>query len=184
MERLSAILLASLLLPGHIPISSADNTAAPVSSPMSSKVTSKEIPAMEIPPMKIPTDRGSVSRALFTTMVKQREPLDEVVVLEDGVPQVYFFTELRQLKGKIIVHRWEYNGRVVSEVPFKVGGNRWRVYSKKSLRSDQQGKWTVVVVDDEGWPYRAAMFQYGEDTTASRPPDVTPAARVSTSIPD
>ncbi|GMR07031.1 MAG: hypothetical protein BMS9Abin26_0033 [Gammaproteobacteria bacterium] len=174
MERLASILLVSLLLPGHIPISSADKIAAP----MSSKVISKNTPTV------IPTDKGSVSRALFTTMVKQREPLDEVVVLEDGIPQVYFFTELRQLKGKVIVHRWEYNGKVVSEVAFKVGGNRWRVYSKKSLRPDQQGKWTVVVVDDKGWPYRAAMFQYGEDTPASEPPEVIPPARVSTSIPE
>ena len=74
-----------------------------------------------------PLGDGVVSRALFTSGIVDREPVDHLLVVDGGIEEVYFFTELKFLEGRTIVHRWEYNGRVVAEVPFKVGGPRWRV---------------------------------------------------------
>lgn len=116
---------------------------------------------------------GWVERALFTTTMENREP-GNVVVRVEGVPQeVYFFTELRQLSGHTVTHRWEYAGEVVAEVPFEVGGPRWRVYSKKRLLPDQAGTWSVVVVDESGWVLHAEMFEYapssGDEHLSSEP---------------
>ncbi len=112
---------------------------------------------------------GWVERALFSTTMENREPGD-VVVRVDGTPQeVYFFTELRQLSGHTVTHRWEYAGEVVAEVPFEVGGPRWRVYSKKRLLPDQTGKWSVVVVDESGWVLHAEMFEYAPSATEMHP---------------
>ena len=111
-----------------------------------------------------PVPAASVSRAQFTTDIRDREPIDQVVILDNRVSNVYFFSELRGLEGRTVSHRWEYEGRVISEVPFEVGGPRWRVYSRKTLDSEMLGKWTVIVVDQSGWPLHAGIFEY----TASR----------------
>ncbi len=104
-----------------------------------------------------------VARALFTTAVVAREPVDEVLALDTRDSQVLFFTDLRGLQGRTVVHRWKHGGRVMAEVPFRVGGPRWRVYSRKRLGPDGVGRWSVVVVDRAtGWPLAAAVMEYRE----------------------
>ena len=97
---------------------------------------------------KTPTDPGSasagatgtVARSAFTTNVVEREPVDRVDVLSDDQAEIFFFTELLDLAGQTVVHRWEYDGKVMAEVPFEVKGPRWRVYSKKSLLPEWKGE--------------------------------------------
>ena len=54
------------------------------------------------------------------------------------------------MTGKTVLHRWEYNGQVMAEVPLAVGGPRWRTYSSKNLEPLWLGEWAVSVVDDKG----------------------------------
>lgn len=108
----------------------------------------------------IPDPAWEVARAQFTTGISNREPVDEVVVATPLISEVYFFTDLRRLEGRTVMHRWEYEGRVVSQVPFKVGGPRWRVNSKKVIDPDQVGEWSVTVVDESGWPLYTELFRY------------------------
>ncbi len=101
-----------------------------------------------------------VSRGLFTTKIVDREPSDRVLVLTNDTEAIFFFTDLRHFEGQTITHRWEYEGNPVSEKQFKVGGPRWRVYSKKTLNPKMTGEWTVVVTDGRGWPVYAEKFEY------------------------
>ncbi len=109
---------------------------------------------------QLPPENAGVERAQFTTQIDDREPVDRVVLLDSARSQVFFFTELRNMEGRTVVHRWEYQGEVMAEVPFQVGGPRWRVYSSKSLGPGLYGKWTVLVVDQSGLPLRAGVFRY------------------------
>ncbi len=113
------------------------------------------------------TSRGKVARSAFTTAVEAREPVDDLVVLDEDIERIYFFTELRGLTGQRVTHQWEYDGEVVAEIPFNVRGPRWRVYSSKRLTPELAGKWTVVVVDETGWPLHAAIFEYRPDGRAT-----------------
>ena len=111
-----------------------------------------------------------MARAQFTRAVVNREPVDEVLELPNTAREVFFFTDLRGLAGRRVVHRWEYQGRVMAEVGFDVGGPRWRVFSRKVLLPAQTGKWSVVVVDEEtGWPLHVGLFRYLE-----APPEPAP----------
>ena len=91
--------------------------------------------------------KGSVARGAFTTAMLDREPQDELESLPNDHQMVYFFTELKDLAGETVTHRWEYNGQVMAEVSFDVGGDRWRTHSSKNLQSIWLGEWTVTVVD-------------------------------------
>jgi hypothetical protein len=103
---------------------------------------------------------GEVTRAMFTTQIENREPVNQVLILEDNYKSVYFYTDLRNLEGQDIVHRWEHEGHVVAEKVFSVKGPRWRVYSTQELDHSMLGRWTVVVTDKDGCPLKAVVFQY------------------------
>ena len=107
-----------------------------------------------------PNPAWRVMRAQFTTAIDNREPFDQLVVLSPPQVEVFFFTELGNLEGRTVTHRWEYQGQVVSRVPFEVKGPRWRVNSKYILEPDQFGEWSVTVIDESGWPLYTELFRY------------------------
>jgi len=107
---------------------------------------------------------GKVSRAQFTREVIDREPVDSILMLKNDADKIYYFSELVNLKGQRVVHRWKYAGRIMAEIEFNVTSNRWRAYSSKKLSPQLLGEWSVIVLDDKGWPLKTSLFEYGEKT--------------------
>ncbi len=107
---------------------------------------------------------GQVSRAQFTSAIIDREPIDSVLMLKNDIDKIYYFSELVNLKGKQVIHRWEYKGKMMAEVKFSVTSNRWRAYSSKILSPQLTGEWSVIVTNDAGWPLKTSLFEYGEKT--------------------
>lgn len=129
----------------------------------------------------IPDPDWRVARAQFTTAISDREPVDEVVLLEAPASQIYFFTDLRSLQERTVKHIWEFDGRVVSTVPFKVGGPRWRVNSRVDIEPDQLGEWSVTVVDESGWPLYTELFHYVAKAPAAKPQTASPVVKPGSS---
>lgn len=102
-----------------------------------------------------------VSRAQFTTAVLDREPIDELATLSPDTDKVFFFTELRNMDGTTVTHRWSLNGTVMAEVSFNVRASRWRVYSNKALLPEWRGDWVVDIVDDQGTVIASKTVNYG-----------------------
>jgi hypothetical protein len=111
--------------------------------------------------------RGSVVRSVFTTAVEDREPVDKIKTLDNSHRQIYYFTELRDMSGQTATHRWEYNGKVMAEVKFNVGGPRWRVWSTKTLVPGWTGEWKVSVLNGAGEVISEDAFEYTEAPAAS-----------------
>lgn len=107
-----------------------------------------------------PAEAGSVVRALFTSGVVDREPTDRLDELGSDASQIFYFTELHELAGHTVVHRWEHGGEVKAEVPFTIGGPRWRVFSSKKLDPSWLGEWTVTVLDEDGRTLHEDRFVY------------------------
>lgn len=101
-----------------------------------------------------------VALAQFTTAVENREPIDQVSFVSNGVRKIYFYTDLRGLSGQTIHHRWIHDGVVVADVAFEVRGPRWRVWSSKKLLPDWIGDWTVEIVAAEDEVIAAETFTY------------------------
>lgn len=101
-----------------------------------------------------------VAQSAFTTQVVQREPVDNITRLSMSANRIYYFADLRNLGGQTVTLRWEYRGHVVSQMPFKVGGPRWRVYSLKTLKPSQAGEWKASVVNADGVTLAVNTFEY------------------------
>lgn len=111
-----------------------------------------------------PVFTDKVKRAQFTTGIEQREPVDLIEGVfpakAEGLRQLYFFSELRNLKGHTIRHQWFHEGKLQSEIKFNVRGNRWRVNSSKRLNPAAMGDWEVKVVNEENETLLSKNFQY------------------------
>ncbi len=110
------------------------------------------------------TTNAGVARAQFTTNVVDREPVDDITDLTNDADKILFFSDIRGMTDQVVIHRWEYNGNVMAEVSFDIGGPRWRVYSSKNLLPSQTGEWKVSVVDGADNVIAAKTFEYIEAT--------------------
>jgi len=103
---------------------------------------------------------GSIAKGVFTTEVVDRDPVDEIDSLYTDVKKLFFFTDIRNMEGKTVLHRWMHGGEIHAEVSFAVGGPRWRVYSSKNLTEERLGNWKVEVFDSDGNRLHEAEFVY------------------------
>lgn len=123
-----------------------------------------------VPAQPVVPAAGRVTRAQFTSAVKNLEPLDSLMALSNDKTRVAYFTEIQDMAGQTVIHRWEYNGKVMAEVPFKVGAARWRVYSSKTLDPSWVGEWKASVVDSTGSSLSVNTFTYTKASESNSPP--------------
>jgi hypothetical protein len=106
-------------------------------------------------------DEGRIGRARLTSNVVNREPVDELgssIEIPAGGKAVFFFTEVRAMGGRTVTHRWLRDGNAMASVPFQIGSDRWRVYSRKVIGANETGSWTVVAVGSDGNELARAAF--------------------------
>ncbi|TMP32548.1 DUF2914 domain-containing protein [Pseudoalteromonas rubra] len=103
--------------------------------------------------MAAQVDTTHVSRAVLTTEVVDREPVN---VLKDSVEQsafsekLYFFTEVRGLQGQTIRHLWFHQDQLMAEIELPISAYRHRTYSSKNIMPSQSGQWRIeaITADD------------------------------------
>ena len=104
---------------------------------------------------------GTVSRALFTIGIDDREPVIMVdSISADSYSSISFFTELNGMTGETVTHQWRFDDQVMFEKSFEVGGDRWRVWTSKTLLPDWTGTWTVEVLNEDGSVLERKTFEY------------------------
>jgi len=103
-----------------------------------------------------------VLRAQLSAGVKGKEPtarLQPPIRVTGGSDRtIYYFSEVRDLDGQTLFHRWEREGRVLASVPFEIRGERWRVYSRKTITPRMTGTWRVVLADAGGKELASSTF--------------------------
>lgn len=103
---------------------------------------------------------GVVTRSQFTRGIKDLEPVDTVSTLTNDLTRIVYFTEIHDMAGQTVLHRWEYNGKIIMEVPIRVGTSRWRAHSTKTLDPAWTGEWKASVVDAAGGTLSVNTFSY------------------------
>ena len=123
---------------------------------------------------------SGVAHVSFTSKIVDREPTDRLSELTNERRVIYFHSELLGLNGSKVLHRWEFNGQTMAEVPFQVGADRWRVWSSKRLDPVWLGEWRASVVDADGRVLASETFRY----TASVPAAPAQAAVEGADAPE
>jgi hypothetical protein len=166
----AVLMLAALAAPVY-----AQGNAQPIEPPPVGGQTEPAPPETTGDVLNVPTaasearPEGSVVRWAFTSAVQDREPTDQLTETTTESGTVYFFTELKDLDGQTVQHRWLYQGKVMAEVAFNVAGSRWRVWSSKNLQPDQLGTWTVEVVNGSSKVIASGNLEHKEKA-AEQPP--------------
>ena len=168
MNRIIALLAAFAVLPAYAADPATTGQPAAAAQPAAGE------PAAAAKPAAAQTT-GSVARAQFTNAVENREPVDKVSNLLNDKNRIYFFSEIKDAPNQKITHRWEYDGKVMSEMNFDVGSARWRVFSSKTLDPSWTGEWKVSVLDEAGSTLGVSTFTYQEAPAAAAPPASAPA---------
>jgi len=92
----------------------------------------------------------NISQAVFASSIADRQPVEIITEADDSLGKIYFFTNIRNLVGDTIIHRWIYQDKIKAEISFNIKGKRWRVWSSKNIWHTWTGTWTVEVVDQHG----------------------------------
>jgi hypothetical protein len=77
-------------------------------------------------------------------------------VLKESIEQtefqekLFFFTEVRKLKGQTISHLWFHQDQLMAEISLTISADRYRTYSSKNIMPSQTGQWRVEAVTEQG----------------------------------
>jgi len=140
-----------------------EENAGPDTTPASAEPPGAAAPeAAAEPSTEVPVVDARVARAQLTSAVKDREPVDRLpssIQVSDGrLARIVFFSEVRDLAGQTLSHRWEHRGETVAEVSFIIGSDTWRMHSAKRVTAAMTGEWRVVVVDEVGTELASVPF--------------------------
>lgn len=103
----------------------------------------------------------NISQAVFAKSVENRTPIKIITEADNNeLNKLYFFTNIRNLTGETITHRWIYQDKVKAQVAFKIKGKRWRVWSSKKFWHSWTGQWRVEVLDTQGNVLLSETFLY------------------------
>lgn len=101
-----------------------------------------------------------VVRALFSTGIEQKEPVESITEyypVDEGV--LYFFTELKNMEDTEVLHVWHKNGEEIYKFTNNISAPRWRTYSSmKAMHFKSGDEITVNVVGADGEIYDSATL--------------------------
>jgi hypothetical protein len=138
------------------PQTPADNKHIPITSIKSKEIINKQ-PGLikENGVIKETLDsltNKNVARASLTYKINNKEPVGEisssVKVRKTRATPVYYFTELRKMKGQKVYHQWFRNNKLVFSQELIIAADRWRTSSHKLLTYKDKGNWVIKLVNN------------------------------------
>lgn len=104
----------------------------------------------------------TVTEAVITTAVEDRQPLDDVATVAADVGSVYLWTRIAGAQGEIVVeHVWYWGEDEMARVQLSVAGSNWRTWSSKNIEPSWTGDWRVDIVGPDGTVLESVSFTVG-----------------------
>ncbi len=92
-----------------------------------------------------------ISRAVLAFDLKEKEPVDpvtgDIIAKRDKAVGVYYFTEINNMKGKVLFHEWYWNNQLIFRRKLNIIGKHWRASTSKLIPYSKRGHWKVRLVD-------------------------------------
>jgi uncharacterized protein (UPF0333 family) len=106
-------------------------------------------------PVKLETGiNKNIIRALLTFKINNNEPVGEIILplkLSKKQPtSVYYFVELRAMKGRTVYHEWLLDGELVTRKKVNISDDTWRTSSRQLFAYSDRTNWTARLVDETG----------------------------------
>jgi hypothetical protein len=104
-----------------------------------------------------------VIRAALTVAQKDNKEPGEMVKLPVRIEanqslELFYFSEVKGMKDKVLFHRWLKNGQVVYKKQLDIKDNKSKLISARTLTYKDSGDWQVVLVDRKGKLFSEANF--------------------------
>ncbi len=127
------------------------------STSQSSSVVATNTAQLNVEPAKINENNNTaatITRDLLTTKIDRNEPVGQVELpLRIGKSEklgLYYFAELKGMKGKVVFHEWLLNDNLVSRKKVNISADPWRTSSKQVIAYTMNNDWKVRLVDEAG----------------------------------
>jgi len=121
------------------------------------------VASSQMKPASVLIVNSAITRANLSLSIINDEPgkiLNHSVVMpQDGIIKVILFTEMSDIKGRILFHEWYLNGKRQARVRIPVNVSHQKSFSSKFINRQMLGQWQVKVVDQNGEPYILADFE-------------------------
>lgn len=95
-----------------------------------------------------------VIRAALTAEPSKDEPgapIEFPVIIQPNQSlEVFYFTEIKNMKDKVLWHHWFRNGQLVYKKSLVLKTNKSKFISSKKLSVKEAGEWRVVLMDTQG----------------------------------
>ena len=106
-------------------------------------------------PVKPKTEiKNNITRALLTFKINNDEPVGEIILpmklSKKSSTSVYYFVELRAMKGHTVYHEWLLDDELITRKKVSISDDRWRTSSRQLFVYSDRTKWTVRLVDETG----------------------------------
>ncbi len=139
---------------GDLGLPPADDPGRPpvVEPPPAEDTTPAIVEAVVDPPPAVGGPRLAVHRAVLGTDVVGREPVGVAIRFPRAVAKVYCFSEVSVIGTSgptTLTHRWTLEGEDQGTTELRIGGDRWRTFSNRTV-SEKPGRWLVELVDERG----------------------------------
>ena len=103
-----------------------------------------------------------VIRASLNTAPRNGEPGDpikpRVIIGQDQSIELFYFSEIKNMKDKVLFHHWLKNGALAYKKRFTVETNKLKLISSKKLSQKDAGEWRVALIDNKGKRYSEVNF--------------------------
>lgn len=96
----------------------------------------------------------NIIRALLTFKINNNEPIGEVILplklSKNKATSVYYFVELKAMKGRTVYHEWLLDGKLVTRKKVNISDDTWRTSSRQLFAYSARTHWIVRLVDEQG----------------------------------
>lgn len=103
----------------------------------------------------------AVKRFTLARAIKNKEPIgtvDSISMDAKGVAIIYAFSEIGDMRDRMLYYYWYHEGERVAKVPVHIGTDRWRSNSSKYINNKMQGEWLVELHADDDQILASAKF--------------------------
>lgn len=96
-----------------------------------------------------PPVKPEVLRVMFTTGIRDNEPVNNLSELTETKKLLFFYTDLAGMANRRLEHHWYYDNEQLAVEQIVPRQQRWQAFSRMQLHR-REGLWAAELVNEDG----------------------------------